>query len=270
MPRIFACPPTHFDVTYSINPWMDPTVPVDRDLTWRQWARVVAQLDVLGHPLAFIDAKEGCPDMVFLGDAGVVCGERFLCSRFRFPERAAEAAHYELAFAKLGFEVVMLPDGAVLEGLGDVAIGGDAAILGYGPRSSAAGFAALGTFAPFLRVVAEVELPDPRFYHLATAVVWLDARTVMYAPQGLTPSGIAAIEHAVPRAIAASDRDVLEHQACNCIVVGRHVLIDGCTPQLRATLMGLGFTVHVCPASELKKGGGSVRCLVLPEIGPVR
>lgn len=270
MPRTFACPPTFFDVTYSINPWMDPSVPVDRDLAWRQWTRVIARLDELGVPLAFIEPAKGCPDMVFLGDAGVVVGSRFLCSRFRFAERAPEAAHYERAFAAAGLEVVTMPEGAVLEGLGDVAVAGGRAILGYGPRSNAAGFAALGSFAPFLRVIAELELPDPRFYHLATAVVFLDDDTVMYAPQGLTPAGVAAIRAAVPRAIAVGDRDVFEHQACNCIVTGRRVLIDGCSLELRCALAQLGFEVQVFPASEFKKGGGSVRCLLLPEIGPGR
>lgn len=265
--RTFACPPTFYDVTYSINPWMDPSVPVDRNGAWLQWARVVARLAELGESLAFIEPAKGCPDMVFLGDAGLVYGDRFLCSRFRFPEREPEAAHYEKAFAAAGLDVVTMPEGAVLEGLGDVAIADDIAILGYGPRSNAAGFAALASFAPFLRVVAEVQLPDPRFYHLATAVVFLDRDTVMYAPQGLTPEGVAAIEAAVPRTLAVSDRDVLEHQACNCIVIGHKVLIDGCSPQLRAALGELGFTVELFPASEFKKGGGSVRCLVLPEIG---
>lgn len=266
--RTFACPPTFYDVKYSINPWMDPTVPVDRDLAWRQWTRVVAQLDELGLPLAFIEPAAGCPDMVFLGDAGIVCGRRFLCSRFRFPEREPEAAHYERSFAAAGLEVVTLPEGAILEGLGDVAVAGGRAILGHGPRSNTAGFAALASFAPFLRVIAEVALPDPRFYHLATAVVFLDPDTVMYAPQGLTPEGVEAIRAAVPRTLAVSDRDVFDHQACNCIVIGDRVLIDGCSPGLRAALADLGFGVHVFPASEFKKGGGSVRCLLLPEIGP--
>jgi N-dimethylarginine dimethylaminohydrolase len=206
--------------------------------------------------------------MVFLGDAGIVCGRRFLCSRFRFAERAPEAAHYERAFADAGLEVVIMPEGAVLEGLGDVAVGGERTILGYGPRSDAAGFAALSAFAPFLRVVAEVELPDPRFYHLATAVVFLDPDTVMYAPQGLTPAGVAAIRAAVPRTLAVGDRDVFEHQACNCIVRGDKILIDGCSHELRESLARLGFSVELFPSSEFKKGGGSVRCLLLPEIGP--
>ena len=87
MTRTFLCPPTFYDVTYSINPFMDPSVKVDRVLAWRQWSRFVDALEGRGLDLRFIEPRDGCPDMVFLGDAGLVLGDRFLCSRFRHRER---------------------------------------------------------------------------------------------------------------------------------------------------------------------------------------
>jgi hypothetical protein len=37
-PRHFLmCPPAYFDVSYSINPWMDVTKPVDAALAYGQW-----------------------------------------------------------------------------------------------------------------------------------------------------------------------------------------------------------------------------------------
>jgi N-dimethylarginine dimethylaminohydrolase len=265
---LFVCPPTYFDVVYSINPWMDPTVPVDRPLAWRQWRRLVRTLAALGERVVAIDPAPGCPDMVFLGDAGVVVGDRFLCSRFRHPERAPEADHYATWFAAAGYEVVRLPGAAVLEGLGDVAIGGRRAVLGHGPRSNAAGLAALRGFAPFLEVVAEVDLPDPRFYHLAMAVVFLDEDTLLYYPGALTAAGVRALERAVPDAIAVDERDIIAHQACNCVVLDEVVLLDGCSPALRDQLERRGRRVQISPASEFKKGGGSLRCLVLPSLTP--
>ena len=35
--RFLMCRPTYFAVDYAINPWMDPTAPVDTDLAIRQW-----------------------------------------------------------------------------------------------------------------------------------------------------------------------------------------------------------------------------------------
>ncbi|MFD7579322.1 amidinotransferase, partial [Kitasatospora sp. NPDC059817] len=34
------CRPTHFEVTYAINPWMDPAKPVDTGLAVAQWERL--------------------------------------------------------------------------------------------------------------------------------------------------------------------------------------------------------------------------------------
>ena len=35
--RYLMCPPTYFDVSYSINPWMNPDKPVDRERAVAQW-----------------------------------------------------------------------------------------------------------------------------------------------------------------------------------------------------------------------------------------
>jgi N-dimethylarginine dimethylaminohydrolase len=263
---MFLCPPTHYEVAYSINPWMDPTVEVDRVLAWRQWSRFADGLERHGVKLELIEPAPGCPDMVFLGDAGIVLGDQFLCSRFRHPERMAESDHYTRAFGALGYRVIQPYAGAVLEGLGDITIHGRRAILGHGPRSNRTGFDAFRSFAPWVEVIAEVELPDPRFYHLATAVAFLDADTLLFYPGAFTPDGRARLERAVPRAIAVGERDIMEHQACNCFVLGNTVMLDGCSAALERELAACGFRVEVYPMSELKKGGGSLRCLVLPPL----
>src|SRR5436190_13675316 len=61
MTRTFLCPPTFYDVTYSINPYMDPSVKVDRVLAWRQWSRFVDALEKRGLDLLFIEPRDGCP-----------------------------------------------------------------------------------------------------------------------------------------------------------------------------------------------------------------
>ena len=37
--RLLMCPPTYFEVSYSINPWMQPHVPVDLERAQSQWPR---------------------------------------------------------------------------------------------------------------------------------------------------------------------------------------------------------------------------------------
>src|SRR2546427_8982915 len=63
--RYLMCPPDHFEVTYAINPWMNPETPVDASLAARQWETLRdAYLD-LGHQVETIKPIEGLPDMVF-------------------------------------------------------------------------------------------------------------------------------------------------------------------------------------------------------------
>ena len=97
MTRTFLCPPTFYDVTYSINPFMDPSVKVDRVLAWRQWSRFVDALERVAWISCSSKPRDGCPDMGFLGDAGLVLGDRSLCSRFRHRERQPESDHYTRA-----------------------------------------------------------------------------------------------------------------------------------------------------------------------------
>ena len=63
--RYLMCPPTFFDVTYSINPWMEPNKPIDANLAMAQWERLHELYMELGHEVEFIEPIEGLPDMVF-------------------------------------------------------------------------------------------------------------------------------------------------------------------------------------------------------------
>src|SRR5438270_13823630 len=48
------CAPTYFSVDYSINPWMDPTKPVDTGVAMAQWERLRDLYIELGHTVALI------------------------------------------------------------------------------------------------------------------------------------------------------------------------------------------------------------------------
>src|SRR5688500_12395865 len=93
------CPPTHFDVVYSINPWMDVNVPVDRNLARRQWDDFMLALQDEGDRVVVIDAQPGLHDMTFAGDGGLVFGKTFVPSNYRTVQRAPEAEHYTRWFA---------------------------------------------------------------------------------------------------------------------------------------------------------------------------
>src|SRR5580704_1982205 len=97
------CPPEHFAVTYAINPWMRPEVPVDAAAAMAQWARLRQVFIELGHDVRTIEPEPGQPDMVFAANGGTVVGGTVLGARFRYPQRAGEAGAYLRWFRDQGY-----------------------------------------------------------------------------------------------------------------------------------------------------------------------
>ena len=86
------CPPTYFDVTYAINPWMDPSGQVDRARAMRQWLGLVDAYRSTGHRVDLLEPVADLPDMVYAANGATVVDGCTLSARFANPERAAEAA----------------------------------------------------------------------------------------------------------------------------------------------------------------------------------
>src|SRR4051812_18560976 len=86
------CPPTYFDVSYAINPWMQPGVTVDRSRALAQWEALVAAYRAAGHRVELLEPVAGLPDLVFAANGATVLDGHVLQARFANPQRAAEAA----------------------------------------------------------------------------------------------------------------------------------------------------------------------------------
>src|SRR5260370_41307145 len=125
------------------------------------------------------------PALVFTANASVGMNRTALLARFRHAERRREQPYFKRAFRELkarGYidSIVHLPDGIVLEGAGDCVWARARRLfwMGYGPRSAlAARDVVEETFG--LDTVA-LELVDPRFYHMDTALGALRRGEVMY------------------------------------------------------------------------------------------
>src|SRR5204863_102865 len=80
-PRFLMCPPQHFAVTYSINPWMDPAAWADRGDALHasaeaQWQGLHARLSESGAAIEMVLPHEGLPDLVFAANA--ICAGRII------------------------------------------------------------------------------------------------------------------------------------------------------------------------------------------------
>ncbi|MFF2454633.1 dimethylargininase [Isoptericola sp. NPDC058082] len=262
--RFLMCPPTYFDVVYEINPWMDLGVPVDTGRALAQWERLRATYEAHGHHVEVIDPVPGLPDMVYAANGGVVLGGRALAARFTYPERRPEGVAYERWFAAAGDGVVSLGQAAEQnEGEGDLLLAGDVMLAGTGFRTSRAAHAEV---AALLGIeVVTLELVDPRYYHLDTALTVLDggpSPVVAYLPEAFSPASQAVLAERYPDAILATPEDAAV-LGLNAVSDGRHVFLSDRATGMHARLRERGFEPVGIDLSELLKGGGSVKCCTL-------
>ncbi|MEO3973140.1 dimethylargininase [Streptomyces sp. CAU 1734] len=256
--RYLMCPPAHFMVTYSINPWMDPAKPVDLPLAMTQWEDLRDRFRSLGHTVELLDPLPGLPDMVFAANGATVIDGRVFLARFAHREREPEAVAHHDWFRSAGFTEIGEPV-HINEGEGDFAVTSSYLLAGRGFRSSTLSHDEAQEF--FGRPVIGLDLIDPRFYHLDTALSVLDdaADEVMYYPGAFSPGSRAVLRRLFPNALIASERDAVAF-GLNAVSDGRHVLLPQAAVGLFEPLRDRGWEPIGMDLGELLKGGGSVKC----------
>ncbi|MCL6549844.1 MAG: amidinotransferase [Acidothermus cellulolyticus] len=257
--RYLVCPPRYFAVQYTINPWMHPEVPTDTDRACRQWQVLVATYRRLGHQVDVIEPLPDLPDMVFAANAAVTVAGRAYGAKFRFPQRAAEAPAYQARLAELGFTVI--PPTYVNEGEGDFLVVGRRFILaGHGFRTDHRAHREAENVLGL--PVISLELVDPRYYHLDTAIAVLDETTIAYYPPALSRPSRAILAELFPDAIVADDADA-EVFGLNAVSDGYHVVLPVQAHRLARQLAARGFQPVPVDVSEFRKAGGGPKCCTL-------
>ena len=257
--RFLMCRPEHFEVTYAINPWMDPSQPVDTALAVAQWESLRATYEGLGHRVDLIDPVVGLPDMVFAANGGIVLGGRALAARFTHAERHDEGEAYRAWFEAAGFAPAVQAT-QQNEGEGDVLVVGDVVLAGTGFRTSVAAHHEVHDF--FGAPVVSLELVDPRFYHLDTALAVLDGSTVAYYPGAFSEASNRVLQQLFPDAVIATAADA-EVLGLNAVSDGLNVVLTSRAVGLHEQLRERGFNPVGVELGELLKAGGSVKCCTL-------
>jgi N-dimethylarginine dimethylaminohydrolase len=251
-------PPAFFAVEYAINPWMDTTAPVDVHLAMAQWERLRETYLRLGHRVDLVEAVPGLPDMVYTANGGFIADDIAVVARFRFTERAGESKAYSHWMSSIGYRPVSTRH--VNEGQGDLLMVGDMVLAGYGFRTDQRAHAEI---AAALRMpVVSLELVDPRFYHLDTALAVLDEHTIAYYPPAFSAEAQTQLRALFAHAIIVGTADAYLF-GLNAVSDGRHVVLPAAATGFAAQLRTAGFQPIGVDLSELLKGGGSVKCCTL-------
>ncbi len=226
----------------------------------KQWDALAQTLRNLGVDVVTLPQVQHSPDMVFTANAGVVDGNVFIPSHFRFPQRQNETPAFIRFFKKKGYRIADVARGLFFEGEGDLLGYRDLLFGGFRYRSEAAAHEKVGALLG--KRVITLELAKPHFYHLDTCFCPIDDQTALYYPDAFDSYGQKAIQRFIQNPIAVGKADA-HRFACNAFRIGRHIVLNQASRGMKKTLLQLGYETMETPTSEFIKAGGSVKCLLL-------
>jgi len=273
-PTLLMVDPSHFEVSYVINPWMKPTAwqedPAGHYKAAQEaFATLHEALSGVGAQVLVVPGVKGLPDMVFPANAAVVLDGRAMVARFRFGERRGEEPHFLKAFHAFKARglldtVEQFPEDCFQEGAGD-SIWDETRQhfwVGFGQRSVRE---SAGVIQNFFNVpVVPLELASPRYYHLDTCFLSLTGGEIVYYPPAFTDVARATIRSIVPSdlLIEASDEDA-EGFCVNAVNFGREIVMARPQDGLRARLTERGYHVTGVGLDPFILSGGGAYCMTL-------
>ena len=255
---VLMCRPNYFTVVYRINPWMDPQLPTDTALAVSQWEVLYRTYLDLGFDVHLIDPIDGLPDMVYAANGGFVIDNIAYGASFTYPERQPEGPAYMEWFREAGFDV-RVPEN-INEGEGDFLLVGDRILAGTGFRSASNSHEEIAGI--YNREVVTLNLINPSFYHLDTAIAVLDDSNIAYLESAFDESSLVKLRALFPDAILATEEDAAV-LGLNSYSDGYNVVIASRAKDFERQLRERGYNPIGVDLSELLLGGGGVKCCTL-------
>ena len=255
---VLMCRPEHFTVSYRINPWMHPEDPTDTSLAVRQWEVLYDTYLALGFDVRLIDPIPGLPDMVYAANGGFVIDNIAYGAKFTYPERQPEGPAYMDWFRGAGFDV--REPAETNEGEGDFLLVKGVILAGTGFRTASDSHAEVARI--YGREVVSLNLINPSFYHLDTAVAVLDDESIAYLPSAFDEESLEKLRALFPDAILVTEEDAAV-LGLNSFSDGYNVVIASRAKDFERQLLARGYNPIGVDLSELLLGGGGVKCCTL-------
>ncbi len=284
--------PAHFSVVGGANPhtrdrW-GRRKGVDRALAQEQWCAMRVRLEELGVRVIVVPAHPDWPGLVYPANAGVRFGHDYVLSHLT-PTRVGETAFYRKVIEPLGLQCHTLQ--ARFEGEADLFPAGDFLLFTYGEirsqrfvprlgippwkriygfRSSPMALDEIRSIVSVEREIVQVRLQDERYYHGDTCLCSFGpAREFLLVYEEVTePEALRDLRRRFgDRLIPLEPRDA-ELYAANSFCLDRDgeatlVMPNGISSVLQGKIEACGVRVITVDVSEfLKKGGGSVKCMI--------
>lgn len=261
--------PEHYDVVYVINPHMEGMIgKVDKQKAQQQWQLLLETYRSIGIPVVTISSSESFPDMVFCANQSFPFWDNngvasVIISRMASPYRQGEEKFFEQWYEQQGYRVIRQVQPPVeFEGMGDVLWHPSRKLLyaGYGYRTHKSALQRLANCTN--HPVVGLELIDPSFYHLDTALSPIDVHTALYVEEAFTSQGIALLKKCFSRLIRVPHQEAVKGFVTNGHSPDqKHFIVHKGNAQTKRVLEEIGFVVIEIDTSEFMKSGGSVFCM---------
>jgi N-dimethylarginine dimethylaminohydrolase len=166
-------------------------------------------------------------------------------------------------FREAGFDVRVPKE--VNEGEGDFLLvggqhSGGVILAGTGFRSASNSHEEVA--AIFGREVVTLQLINPSFYHLDTAIAVLDDSNIAYLPSAFDEASLEILRERFPDAIIVTEEDAAV-LGLNSFSDGYNVVIASRAKDFERQLRERGYNPIGVDLSELLLGGGGVKCCTL-------
>ena len=268
----------YFANNFKINPYYTKEN-IDIKKACEEHATIINCFKKAGIEVIKISAPQNCQDGVYTANWALIKGQTAIMSRLP-KARQAEEPYARVCLEKLGFHCLEVPTGCLFSGQGDSLKIGNYLFAGSGYRSDPAAqvFAAktLGLKLIQLHTVPELNSDgsvhvnpvtnhvDSFFYDLDLALSIIDEHTIAYCPAAFDDDSNAKLE-----SLQIFDKIIVDQEectagfACNLVSTGKHVIMSNQAPLLKKELEKRGLTCLTPVVTELKKGGGYIRCVSL-------
>ena len=263
---------------FKINPYYSETK-IDRAKAQAEHQILIDCFKKAGIEVIKVDPPRDCQDGVYTANWALVRNGVAVMSRL--PQaRKGEEAYAEKILQEQGIKTQKVPDGLLFSGQGDALICGNYLFAGSGYRSDpeAQQFVAKELGLELVQLHAkpktnpdgtefinpETNHADSFFYDLDLALSIIDEHTIAYCPEAFDEASLQKLE-----AITDIDKVLVDYQecakgfACNLVSTGKAVIMSAHAPKLKAALEARGLECITPEISELKKGGGYIRCISL-------
>jgi N-dimethylarginine dimethylaminohydrolase len=196
--------------------------------------------------------------MVYAANGGFVVDGIAYGAKFHYPERGPEGPAYMDWFREHGFDVREPVE--TNEGEGDFLLVGDTILAASGFRSDTGSHQEIA--AIYGREVVSLQLINPSYYHLDTALAVIDPTTIAYLPSAFDEPSLAILRERYPDAIIATEEDA-SILGLNSFSDGHNVVIAERASTFARDLADRGYNPIGVDLSELLLGGGGVKCCTL-------